>query len=329
MTSGVKIAQIGCGHWGKNLARNFAELGTLAAIADDHPETAARIAAEHGVPARSFAEILADPEIDGVALATPAAMHGRMALEAIAAGKHVFVEKPLALDPAEAEAVVAAAESAGRVLMIGHLLQYHPQFQALLALVRESRIGRLRYIYSNRLSLGKVRTEENVLWSFAPHDLSMVLALTGEQPDEVTAQGAAILNPRIADWCTCQLGFASGVRAHVHASWLHPFKEQRLVVVGDRGMAVFEDSAPEWDRRLAIYPHKVDFGGPAPAVIKGEPDYIPVDKSEPLRTECGQFLHSIASGEAAPTDGREGLAVLKVLDRAEQALAQSLSENAR
>jgi predicted dehydrogenase len=329
VSEGVKVAQIGCGHWGKNLARNFADLGALAAISDDHPETAARIAAEHGVPARSFAEILADPAIDGIALATPAAMHGRMALEALAAGKHVFVEKPLALDPAEAEAVVAAAESAGRVLMIGHLLQYHPQFRALLALVREGRIGRLRYIYSNRLSLGKIRTEENVLWSFAPHDISMVLALTGGQPEEVTATGAAILQPGIADWSICHLNFPSGVRAHLHSAWLHPFKEHRLVVVGDNGMAVFEDSAPEWERRLAVYPHRVDFSGPAPAAIKGEPDYVAVEPAEPLRSECSQFLHSIATAEPAPTDGREGLAVLRVLDRAEQALRQSLSETGR
>lgn len=328
-SEGVKVAQIGCGHWGKNLARNFAGLGALAAVADDHPETATRIAGEHGVPARTFAEILADPAIDGVALATPAVIHGRMALAALAAGKHVFVEKPLALDPAEAEAVVAAAERAGRILMIGHLLQYHPQFRALLKLVREGRIGRVRYIYSNRLSLGKVRTEENVLWSFAPHDLSMVLALTGEQPEGVTATGAAILDPGIADWCACHLRFPSGIRAHVHASWLHPFKEQRLVVVGDAGMAVFEDSIADWDRRLAIYPHIVDCSGSAPVAVKADPDYVAVERGEPLRAECDQFLHAIATGEPAPTDGREGLAVLKVLDRAEEALRQSLAETSR
>lgn len=329
MTDSVRIAQIGCGHWGKNLARNFAELGALAAIADDHPETAARIAGEHKVPARSFADILADPAIAGISLATPAAMHGRMALEALAAGKHVFIEKPLALDPAEAETVVEAAERAGLVLMVGHLLQYHPQFIALLRLVRERAVGAVRYIYSNRLSLGKFRTEENVLWSFAPHDLSMTLALTGEQPDRVSAEGAAMLDGSIADWCICHLSFPSGVRAHIHSSWLHPFKEQRLVVVGDEGMIVFEDSALDWERRLVLYPHKVDRSGGAPAPIKGEAQFVPVERGEPLRAECRQFLRSAATGERPPTDGREGLAVLKVLDRAEQALRLSLSEGAQ
>lgn len=324
---GIKVVQIGCGHWGKNLARNFAELGALAAVVDDHPETAARIASAHGVPVRAFGEILADPAIAGVALATPAATHGQMALTALAAGKHVFVEKPLALDPLEARHVVETADRVGRVLMVGHLLQYHPLFVALKGLVAAGELGELRYIYSNRLSLGKIRTEENVLWSFAPHDLSMILSLTGEEPDHVSAEGAAVLSGSIADWCTCQMRFPSGVRAHLQVSWLHPFKEQRLVVMGAKGMVVFEDSQPDWDRRLALYRHRIDQSGTAPVPVKADPEYVPVAKDEPLLAECRHFIECIMAGTPAQTDGNEGLRVLRVLDRAEAALAASLARS--
>jgi predicted dehydrogenase len=320
----VRVAQVGCGHWGKNLARNFAELGALAAISDDHAPTAAKISSEHGVPALSYDAILADPTIDGVALATPAVSHADMALRAIAAGKHVFVEKPLALDPRDAERVIAAGEKAGRVLMVGHLLQYHPIFLALKQVVASGALGELTYIYSNRLSLGKFRTEENVLWSFAPHDISMLLGLADQAPDHVTAEGMATVTPGIADWATCHLRFPSGLRGHVAASWLHPFKEQRLVVIGTNGMAVFEDSQPDWTRRLAIYRHKIDKTGAAPMPVKAEPEYIEVALSEPLRDECGHFLACISSGETPRTDGREGLRVLRVLDAAERALQTSL-----
>lgn len=320
----TRVAQVGCGHWGKNLARNFAELGALAAISDDHAATAEKISADHGVPARSFDAILADPDIDGVALATPAISHADMAMRALAAGKHVFVEKPLALDPRDAEHVIAAADRAGRVLMVGHLLQYHPIFLALKQIVMSGTLGTLSYLYSNRLSFGKLRIEENVLWSFAPHDISMLLALAGGSPDHVTAEGMADVTPGIADWATCHVRFPSGIRGHVSVSWLHPFKEQRLVVIGSEGMAVFEDSQPDWHKRLAIYRHKIDKTGAAPVPVKAEPEYVDVIQSEPLRDECRHFLDCIASGAAPRTDGREGLAVLRVLNAAESALRLSL-----
>lgn len=329
MRDSVKVAQIGCGHWGANLARNFAELGALAAIADDYPATAARISAAHGVPARTIDEILADPDIAGVALATPAVTHAELALRALAAGKHVFVEKPLALATEDAERVIAAADAGGRVLMVGHLLHYHPIFLALQQMIRDGALGRLRYLYSNRMSLGKFRTEENVLWSFAPHDVSMLLALVGESPDRITAEGAAVLSDSIADWSMCHLAFPSGVRGHIQSSWLHPFKEQRLVVVGDEGMAVFEDSKPDWNERLAIYHHSVDRSTGTPLPIKAEAEYPVIERSEPLRDECQHFLDCIATGTRSRTDGREGLRVLDVLNRAEAALARSLAGDAR
>jgi predicted dehydrogenase len=250
--------------------------------------------------------------------------HAALAIRALNAGKHVFVEKPLALSPQEAEPVLAAAQANNRVLMVGHLLQYHPIFLHLKAIVDEGALGRLHYIYSNRLSLGKLRTEENVLWSFAPHDLSMILALAKESPDHVTAEGAAFVSPGIADWATCHLRFPSGLRAHVQAAWMHPFKEQRLVVVGENATAVFEDSAEQWDQRLALYRHRVDRSNATPALVKADAEYIAVERGEPLRLECGHFLDSISNGATPRTDGAEGLRVLSVLDQAERALVHSL-----
>ncbi|MBY0421835.1 MAG: Gfo/Idh/MocA family oxidoreductase, partial [Parvularculaceae bacterium] len=258
---GPKVAVLGCGYWGKNLARNFAELGALAAVSDPHAETAAREAEKNGVPARTTEAILADPAIVGVATAAPAELHAEIALKALAAGKHVFVEKPLALTLADGEAMVRAAEKAGRLLMVGHLLQYHPAFEALLATVRRGDIGAFRYAYSHRLSLGKLRVEENVLWSFAPHDVSMLLALFGGRPETVEGRGGAFVTGGVEDEYRVDMTFAGGGRAHIFASWLHPFKEHRLVVVGERGMIAFEDSAADPKQKLRLWRHGMTLGG--------------------------------------------------------------------
>lgn len=321
----VKVAQIGCGYWGKNLVRNFAEIGALAAVSDGNEETAGKMAQDYAVPALSWSEILANGEIDAVGLATPAPSHAAMALEAIAAGKHVFVEKPLALNPADAERVVRAAKEAGRTLMVGHLLQYHPIFVRAKQLVGEGAVGKVNYVYSNRMSLGKFRTEENVLWSFAPHDLSMLLAVVDEEPALVTAQGAAFVTSGIADWVTLQLAFPSGTRGHIQVSWASPYKEQRFVVIGSEGMLVFDDSEAEWTRKLAYYRHRIDLSGPVPVPVKADPDFIEVERGEPLKSECRHFVESIQSGKAPISDGAEGLRVLRVLERAEAALSASLA----
>jgi UDP-2-acetamido-3-amino-2,3-dideoxy-glucuronate N-acetyltransferase len=323
----IRVAAIGVGYWGKNLARNFAQMGNLVAVADFDASTAEKIAAEHGCSVRTVEEVIADPAIDAVALATPAGTHADLAVRALDAGKHVYVEKPLALNREDAERVIEAAERSGHVLMVGHLLQYHPIFVRLLELVEAGELGQLHYVYSNRMGLGKFRTEENVLWSFAPHDFSMLLALAGELPSAVSAHGAAYVTPGIADWSIAHLQFPSGLRGHVQASWSHPFKEHRLVVVGDKGMAVFEDSQPEWDKRLAIYRHGVDRSGAVPVPIKADPEYVKVAAGEPLRDECQHFLNSIASGARPRTDGQEGLRVLDVLQRAEAGLLASIGKN--
>lgn len=320
----VTIAHVGHGYWGKNLARNFHELGHLAAIVDADANAARTAAAAYGVKAASFEEVLADPAIDAVSLASPAELHHAQANAALAAGKHVYVEKPLALNVLQAEELVALAQASGRVLMVGHLLQYHPVYMRLREMVAAGELGRLLHIYSNRLSLGKFRTEENVLWSFAPHDISMILGLTGEEPDAVWAQGTVAFTPGIADLVSAQMRFPGGARAHILASWMHPFKEQRLVVIGDKAMVVFEDSQPAWEDKLLLYRHAIDRSGSVPSPVKADAERVAVEKAEPLKQECRHFAHCIETGATPRTDGREGLAVLRVLDAAERALEENL-----
>jgi UDP-2-acetamido-3-amino-2,3-dideoxy-glucuronate N-acetyltransferase len=318
----ARVAVIGCGYWGKNLVRNFAELGALSAICDPDEAAAAPLAERYSAPLLDPAAVLADAAIAAVAIAAPAAQHADLARTAIAAGKHVFVEKPLALDVGEAERLCAFARQHDRRLMVGHLLQYHPAFIALRQLVREGTLGRLQYLYSNRLNLGKVRREEDILWSFAPHDLSMILSLVGEEPSEVSATGGRYLHKTIADVTTTHLAFPGGEQAHVFVSWLHPFKEQKLVVIGDRAMAVFDDGQA-WERKLLLYPHRIEWRGTLPTPLRAEAMLVPLVEGEPLRLECQHFLDCVATGAAPRTDGAEGLRVLRVLARASAALTAS------
>jgi predicted dehydrogenase len=308
----TKVAVVGCGYWGKNLVRSFAQLGALAGVVDGNPNVCAAMAAQYGVKALSFEEALADASIDGIIFATPAETHAPLAIKAFDAGKHVFVEKPISLSMEEGRAMQAASVRADKILMVGHLLQYHPAFIALRDLVQQGSLGEIRYAYSNRLSLGKFRVEENVLWSFAPHDVSMLLALFPEKPTSVKIGGSAWLTPEIEDEARIDIGFASGARAHVFTSWLHPFKEQKLVVVGQTAMAVFEDSAtgPE---KLRLYRHTIDLSGREPIPTKHEGEYIPFGDGEPLKQECQHFLDCIRSNLTPRTNADEALAVLAVM----------------
>lgn len=324
----VRVAVAGCGYWGKNLVRNFGELSALCAIHDPSEEIARAQSEAAGVPAREWAELLDDPTVDAIAIASPAVLHGALTREALLAGKHVFVEKPLALDPKEAEALCALAEEVDRRLMVGHLLQYHPAFLKLKELVNRGDLGRLQYIYSNRLNLGKVRREENILWSFAPHDISMILSLVGDSPESVDATGANYLHQIIADVTTTHMKFPDGVQAHVFVSWLHPFKEQKLVAVGDRAMAVFDDGAP-WPEKLLMYPHRIDWIDGMPHPAKADAVAVELDEAEPLRLECQHFIDSVANGTTPRTDGREGVRVLKVLHAAELSMSGQSPDNSK
>jgi UDP-2-acetamido-3-amino-2,3-dideoxy-glucuronate N-acetyltransferase len=315
----VRVAAIGCGYWGRNLVRNFAELGALAAICDPNRAAADQLADRYHTTVAELDAVLRDDDIAGVAIAAPAVLHAEFARRAIEAGKHVFVEKPLALTVSDAEQLCTLAERQDRRLMVGHLMQYHPGFTKLRALVREGVLGRLQYIYSNRLNLGKVRREEDILWSFAPHDLSMILSLVGQEPAEVSAQGGYYLHKTIADVTTTHLAFPGGEQAHVFVSWLHPFKEQKLVVIGDRAMAVFDDGQP-WSRKLLLYPHRIEWRETMPVPQRAEADEVPLEEGEPLKLECQHFLDCIATGSRPRTDGEEGLRVLRVLAQASEAL---------
>ena len=312
-----QIAVVGCGYWGKNLIKAFAGLGALAAVSDMNPATAESFAAQYHCAAKSWDEVLADPSIAGVALATPATLHAEMASAALKAGKHVFVEKPLALTVADAESVIALARQQNRVLMVGHILNYHPAFMKLKQMVEEGALGRVRHVASNRLSLGKVRHEEDVLWSFAPHDLSMILSLVGGEPSHVAVSKSTILQKEIADIGHIDLAFPDGVTAHVHASWFSPFKEHKLTVIGDKAMAVFEDSLPYPDK-LRLYPHVVDATKTPPSVEKKDFITVDVTESEPLRNECAHFIDCMITGKQPITDGAEGLRVLRILARTQE-----------
>ena len=262
---------VGCGYWGQNILRNLASLGALGAVVDADRVVANRFAAENRVRALS--------------------------------GKDVFVEKPLALDLIDAEELCRVAEAGNRILMVGHLLQYHTAFVKLKELIDTGELGRLQYIYSNRVNLGKIRREENILWSFAPHDISMILSLVDAEPIEVSTVGAAYLHEIVGDVTVTHLASSNGTRAHIFVSWLHPYNEQKLVAVGDTGMAVFDDSL-SWDSKLTLYRHKIEWrnGMPQPAKAEGVP--IAIEPVEPLNLECRHFLECVVSRKTPRTDGR-------------------------
>src|SRR5580704_13796235 len=270
-----KVGVVGCGYWGKNLVRNFSELASLAAICDSEVSRLEELTRTCGVPSTThFEEMLGMPEVQGVVIAAPAAQHFALAKQALLAGKDVFVEKPLALRVEDGEELVQLARRQSRILMVGHLLHYHPAIITLRRMIRDGELGRIEYISSSRLNLGRLRTEEDILWSFAPHDISAIVHLLEENPITVAAQGASYLNHPISDVTLTILSFASGVKAHIFVSWLHPFKEQKLVVVGDRKMAVFDDT--QTDTKLVLYPHRIDWIDRIPVARKMEGENVPL-----------------------------------------------------
>lgn len=315
-----RVAVVGSGYWGKNLVRNFHDLQALAAICDRDEDTLQALSEQYPGcrTVTSFAEILRDDTIQAVAIATPAETHGDLIREALLAGKDICVEKPLCLSVPPGEALVALAKEKSRILMVGHLLWYHPAVLKLKDLIDSGELGRIQYIYSNRLNLGKIRREENILWSFAPHDISVILGLLGEMPEAVQAQGGNYLHQRIADVTVSLLSFPSGVKAHIFVSWLHPYKEQKLIVVGDRKMAVFDDV--EKKDKLLLYPHSIEWKHQIPLANKASAEPVPVDSSEPLRNECLHFLECVRTRNDPRTDGEEGLRVLTVLQQCQEAL---------
>jgi UDP-2-acetamido-3-amino-2,3-dideoxy-glucuronate N-acetyltransferase len=316
----VKVAVVGAGYWGKNLVRNFEGIGVLGTICDSQKETLDMFSERYPeVPVTSsFRSVLEDASVTAVAIATPAETHYQVVKEALASDKHVFVEKPLALTIDEGVQLHELADERKKVLMVGHLLQYHPAVVRLRQLVMDGELGKIQYIYSNRLNLGKIRREENILWSFAPHDISVILSLANEMPELAMSFGGNYLHQKVADVTLSSLSFPSGIRAHIFVSWLHPYKEQRLVVVGDRKMAVFDDVEPE--DKLLLYPHRIEWKDHIPVPDKKEAEIVSLDKKEPLREECLHFINCIEKNLRPNTDGEEALRVLRVLQACQVSL---------
>ena len=296
-------------------------MGALKAICDKNPEALEKIHALYP-DARTYSdadELVADSEISAVAIATSAASHGAMTHKFLEAGKHGFVEKPLCLDADEARVLGQLADKLERTLMVGHLLLYHPAFQAVQAAVTAGKVGTLQYIYSNRASFGKISTEENALWFFAPHDVSMILALVGQLPLEALGVAANYVTDGVSDVTVSHLFFNGGIQAHIFVSWLHPYKDHRLVVVGDRGMIVFNDSVPGTDK-LILYPHTATWEGDLPIANKAQGRPIQYADSEPLRVECQHFLDCLVQGNRPTSDWQEAERVLRVLGACEASI---------
>lgn len=314
-----RVALVGCGRWGRNIARVLARLGALEVIVDPAAEALRVYAEELKVSVVDDLEAAFGEAIDAVVIAAPAIDHARLARRALEANKPVFVEKPLALELEEATALSALATDRRLTLMVGHLLQYHPAFVTLKAMVEAGEIGELRHITSNRLNPGAIRTEENALWSMGPHDFSMVLALAGAEPTQVSTMPVRVVNPTIPDHYSIQLGFFSGLTAQVNLSWLSPYKEHKLTVLGTKGALVFEDTAGSRDHKLLIYKDYIDKSGDAPRFVKGHglPICLPAD--EPLEAEMKAFLSAARGGEGNRTGPDEAIPVLNLLHRAEAA----------
>lgn len=287
----------------------------MGAICDPDNVLADKFSELYQVKSLSFSEIISSENIQGIVLAVPAPLHAEMAIKAMDAGKHVYVEKPLAMNDKEASQMIKKSDKMNVKLMVGHLLQYHPVFIKAREIANSGELGTLNYIYSNRLSFGKIRTEEDVIWSFAPHDISMILSLTNKKPVSIKTESSCILQNSIADKATIHIDFESGLKAHISISWFHPFKEQKLVIIGSKGALVFDDTK-SWGEKLAKYSYKIDLSNKIPELYKSNVEFINVEESEPLKNECQHFIDTIKSSSKPITDGEEGLSVLKVLTAA-------------
>jgi UDP-2-acetamido-3-amino-2,3-dideoxy-glucuronate N-acetyltransferase len=316
----VQVGLAGCGYWGRNLARNLFQMGHLAMVADPGAKVLKEVKASYpGVSTtRDFEALLKDRKIAAVAIAAPAAEHYQLARKALQAGKDVFVEKPLALRLPEAEELVELARHLKRVLMVGHILEYHPAIGKLKEFVDSGELGDIHYVYSNRLNLGKVRQEENILWSFAPHDISVILLLMRAMPEWASTSGQHYLQHDVADVTMTCLAFPGKPRAHIFVSWLHPYKEQKLVVIGSRKMAVFDDVVK--DGKLKIFDKGIEWKDGRPVIRQTAESTLFFPEMEPLREELAHFVECVRTRKAPRTDGANGLRVLRVLDACQRSV---------
>jgi predicted dehydrogenase len=321
----VRVGVVGLGYWGPNLARNFAAIDGCELVWLCDASEQAREKLKGAFPAaRTTAELdelLSDPELDAVVLATPVPTHAELAVRVAQAGKHCFVEKPLATTVEDAQRAVDAADEAGCILMVGHLLEYHPAVIRLKELVEAGELGSLYYIYGNRVNLGQLRSEENALWSLGAHDVSVVLHLIGEEPEECSAHGESYVRGGVEDVVFCYLRFPSGEVAHLHLSWLDPHKERRITVVGSRRMATFDDMRTEG--KLTVYDKGFDEDASSwgEYITRAGESFSPrLGNAEPLRLECEHFVQCIRTGGKPRSDGRSGLRVVRVLQELQRSL---------
>jgi predicted dehydrogenase len=324
----LRIGVVGLGYWGPNLARNFAAIAGCELAYCCDPSEAVRDRISRTFPGTKVTaeldDLLGDPALDAIALATPVPTHAQLAVTVLEAGKHCFVEKPLAQAVGDAEAAAAASTAAGRVLMVGHLLEYHPGIARLKELADSGELGEIYYIYGNRLNLGKLRADENALWSLGAHDVSVVLHLADEEPVEVSARGEAYVRDGVEDVVFCFMRFPSGLSAHLHLSWLDPHKERRFTVVGARRMATFDDM--DLERKLTVYDKGFDEDarGYGEYITRSGDIYSPrIPNSEPLRLECEHFVQCIRTGARPRSDGASGVRVVRVLEALQRSLEDS------
>jgi len=314
------IAVVGAGYWGVNVIRNLYELGVLHTVCDKDSRALKRIASLYkGIEyTTKFSDLLISKEIGSIAISTPAATHFSLTKKALLSGKDVFVEKPLSLTTKQGQELVGLAKRKKRILMVGHILCYHPAVIKLREMIKKGELGKVQYIYSNRLNIGKLRTEENILWSFAPHDISAINMLVGSSPFKVSAFGGDYLNKGIHDTTLTTLEFKNGVKGHIFVSWLHPYKEQKIIIVGSKAMAVFDDMSKE---KLFVYPHRIVWTDKfTPIAKKAKFRVIAVKDGEPLKRELEHFIKCILTRKKPETDGSEGLEVLRILERAQRYL---------
>ncbi|WP_214472195.1 Gfo/Idh/MocA family oxidoreductase [Mesorhizobium sp. dw_380] len=306
-----RIAVLGCGYWGSNHIRTLKALGALHAVSDANRARAEGFASEQDCLAIEPDQLFVRDDIDAIIMALPPQFHADLSVRAAESGKDLLVEKPIALTVPDAERAVRAAKDNGRVFMVGHVLRFHPAFETLKGLIDKGELGEVRYIHSHRLGLGKFHTENDALWDLAPHDLSMILAITGTEPIEVRGEGAALLD-NLSDFAHLHMRFPNGLRSHLFTSRLNPYRERRLTVVGTKAMAVFDDVEP-WERKLAVYRHAVWQDSGQWAFTTNEPSYVAVAQGMPLTRELEHFIQCIETRAEPRTSGEEAIRVLRIL----------------
>ena len=323
----VRLALVGYGYWGPNLARNFHQLedAELAYVIDANPAALTRAQRLYGcATAGDIGVALADPTVDAIVLATPARTHFALGQQALLAGKHLFVEKPLTMDLAEGRQLTALADSLGAILMVGHVFEFNPAVRYIKDTIDSGDLGDVLYLYSKRVNLGRVQSDVNALWSIAPHDISIALYLLGQVPESVRCQGARCLNGQVEDVIFLTLNFGGNLLCHVHASWLDPSKMREMTVVGSRKMIVYDDVSAEGKVRVydkgAFRKGDVTYGDFQYKLHSGDILIPRLDLKEPLQEECAHFVACVRGGTRPLTDGQNGLRVLQVLAAGQQSL---------